>query len=88
MCPYLSMLIMLIDWRGPKLATRGRSPDPAGLGRGVREGVLTLTLDRPAQRNALDRQSVETLGRQVGVARTDPTIRVVVVCGPGSVFSA
>ncbi len=54
-----------------------------------REGpVLTLTLDRPDRRNALGPALMEELAGRVGEAEADDRVRVVVLAGAGSAFSA
>jgi len=50
--------------------------------------VLLITLDRPAQRNALNRQMWRELRDAFAQAQDDPTVHVVVVTGSGSAFSA
>ncbi len=50
------------------------------------QGVLWLTMNRPAQRNALDRALGEELLRALEDAETDPQARVVVLTGAGSAF--
>jgi enoyl-CoA hydratase len=49
-------------------------------------GVLRLTLDSPANRNALSRQLVGELGAQLTTAATDAQVRVVVLTHAGSTF--
>jgi methylglutaconyl-CoA hydratase len=51
-------------------------------------GVVTLTLNRPDQRNALDPDLAEALTVAVEAASADPEVRVVVVTGAGSAFCA
>jgi methylglutaconyl-CoA hydratase len=54
-----------------------------------REGpVLTLTLDRPDRRNALGPSLMEELAGRIGEAEADDDVRVVVLAGAGSAFSA
>jgi methylglutaconyl-CoA hydratase len=48
--------------------------------------VLTLTLDSPANRNALSRQLVEELADGLAQGSSDPSIRLIVLTGTGSVF--
>ncbi|MBV8970803.1 MAG: enoyl-CoA hydratase/isomerase family protein [Sphingomonadaceae bacterium] len=48
----------------------------------------TLTLDRPAKRNALDLAMWEELPRLVAAVMLDPGVRVLVVTGAGGAFSA
>ena len=52
----------------------------------VAGGVGTITLDSPANRNALSRQLVADLDRHLTAALADPTVRVVVLTGSGTVF--
>ncbi len=51
-------------------------------------GILRLTIDRPAVRNALNHEVVETITSAVAAAGRDPAIRVVVLAATGTVFSA
>ena len=53
-----------------------------------RDGVATLTLDRPEVGNALDDALVARLGEALAAAAADSAVRVVVVTGAGKVFSA
>src|SRR3989442_2957704 len=52
------------------------------------DGIATLTLDRPAVGNALADALVARLGEALAACAADPAVRVVVVTGPGKVFSA
>jgi len=52
------------------------------------DGVVTLTLDRPEVGNALDDALVARLGEALGAAAADQAVRVVVLTGAGTVFSA
>ena len=54
----------------------------------VEDRVLTLTLNRPEQRNALDEASFAMLVEQLGRAERDPAIRAVVLAAAGRHFSA
>lgn len=55
----------------------------------ARDGdVLTVTLNRPARRNAFDRGSRDGLLAALDVARWDPTVRTVVWRGAGPSFCA
>lgn len=49
----------------------------------VRDGIATLTIDRPERRNALSWAVIEGLRRRVAEAREDPEVRVVVLTGAG-----
>lgn len=51
-------------------------------------GVLRLTLDRPAARNAIDDAMTEVLVAELAGAATDDAVRVVVVQGAGDDFCA
>jgi len=53
-----------------------------------RDGVATLTLDRPEVGNALDDAVVARLGDALAESAADSAVRVVVVTGAGRVFSA
>jgi enoyl-CoA hydratase/carnithine racemase len=52
------------------------------------DGVLTLTLDRPERRNALDVTTITNLRDRLVVAGEDRAARVVVLAGAGGAFSA
>ena len=49
----------------------------------VRDGVATLTIDRPERRNALSWTVISGLRAYVARARTDPDVRVLVLTGAG-----
>jgi len=49
-------------------------------------GVTTVTLDSPANRNALSAQLMRELLEGLGAALTDPAVRVVVISHTGPVF--
>ncbi|MFC5138096.1 enoyl-CoA hydratase/isomerase family protein [Actinomycetospora rhizophila] len=51
-------------------------------------GVLTLTLNRPQRRNALDMASWQALHAQLSAARDDDAVRAVVITGAGGAFCA
>jgi 2-(1,2-epoxy-1,2-dihydrophenyl)acetyl-CoA isomerase len=51
-----------------------------------REGVATVSLDRPERRNALDRRTLEQLLDALESIRGDAAARVVVVRGAGGAF--
>ena len=53
-----------------------------------RGGVLHLTLDRPAQFNALSDELLTALQSAFDAAARDPSIRVIVLGGAGRAFSA
>lgn len=54
----------------------------------VRGGVATITLNRPANRNALSEELVNSLAANLDAALDDPAARVVVLTGSGTVFCA
>lgn len=51
-------------------------------------GVVTLTLDRPARKNAFDDALIAALHDQLDHLADDPALRVLVLTGAGSAFSA
>ena len=51
-------------------------------------GVLTLTLNRPAKRNALDTATLDGLAEGLARAELEPAVRVVVIRGAGNDFCA
>lgn len=54
----------------------------------TRDGVATLTLNRPEKRNALDRATLDALAAAVRAVEADAEARVVVLRGAGPAFSA
>jgi methylglutaconyl-CoA hydratase len=52
------------------------------------DGVLTLTLNRPAKRNALDSVLIESLHRELDRAELEPGVRVLLLRGAGEDFCA
>jgi enoyl-CoA hydratase/carnithine racemase len=64
------------------------SVDERPLLEAVDEGVLTLTLNRPEQRNALDGALRDALARALDEAASDPEVRAVVLTGAGGAFCA
>jgi enoyl-CoA hydratase/carnithine racemase len=51
-------------------------------------GVLTLTLNRPERRNAIDPVLRDALAAALDAAATDPAVRGVVIAGAGGAFCA
>jgi len=49
----------------------------------VREGILYVTIDRPKVLNALNAQTVEEIGRAFQAARSDDSVRAVILTGSG-----
>lgn len=54
----------------------------------LRDGVATITLNRPARRNALDDETRNALARQIDQIERDRTVRAVVLTGSDGVFCA
>jgi len=54
----------------------------------VAGGVLTLTLNRPAARNALSRAMLDALAQLLADAEADPAIGAIVITGAGGAFCA
>jgi len=52
-----------------------------------RDGVATLTLNRPRQFNAISQEMLDALLRELEAIKVDASVRVVVVAGAGSAFS-
>ncbi len=52
----------------------------------VTDGVMTLTINRPDKRNAIDRAVLDGLEAGLGRARRDPEVRVLVLRGAGGVL--
>jgi enoyl-CoA hydratase/carnithine racemase len=51
-------------------------------------GVATITINRPARKNALADEHFAELGRLAAEVRDDPAVRVVVITGAGGEFCA
>ena len=51
-------------------------------------GIATLTLNRPAQRNALARELMSAVEQELAALAEDRSVRVVVIAASGPVFSA
>ena len=56
--------------------------------RDLQDGICTLTLNRPRQRNALSRDLILALIRELDEIAQDAAIRVVILAGNGPVFSS
>lgn len=54
----------------------------------VADGVMTLTINRPDKRNAIDKAVLDGLEAGLGRARKDPDVRVLVLRGAAGYFSA
>ena len=61
------------------------SPDPVALYE-VSEGVARITLNRPAKRNALNDELIESLKTLLNRAHVDDEVKVIVLTGAGSDF--
>src|SRR3546814_15358580 len=69
------------------------APDDTGLNesallRTLSDGVLTLSLNRPARLNALDSPLFDRLRDAAAEAAVDPQVRVVLLRGAGRAFSS
>ena len=47
------------------------------------EGIAKITIDRPEVRNAFRPQTLQELQRAFDIARDDPEVGVIVLCGQG-----
>jgi len=54
----------------------------------VDTGVLTLTLNRPQQRNSLSRALIGALDDAIAASANDPAVRVIILAGNGPGFCA
>lgn len=52
----------------------------------VNDGIATLTMNRPASRNALSRDMVQAMHAALTAYATDPAIRLIVLTGAGQAF--
>src|SRR4051812_39682792 len=55
-------------------------------GTGALDGVVLVTLDLPGRRNMMSAAMTGSWARAMGVLRTDPAVRAVVVTGAGTAF--
>ena len=53
-----------------------------------RDGVAWLTMNRPAARNALSMDLMTAMDAALAAIEHDPSVRVAVIAGAGSAFSA
>jgi enoyl-CoA hydratase/carnithine racemase len=70
------------------LSSDARNGEISTLRSDVHDGVLTLTLDRPAQRNALNDQLRAELAQQLDEAARAPGVRAVILTGANGAFCA
>lgn len=54
--------------------------------RDLSDGILTLTIDRPGARNALDRATVDALHAALDAAEKDAGVGAVILTGAGDIF--
>ena len=66
----------------------GSSAAPATLLANEEQGVLTLTLNRPDKRNAIDPELRDALAAAIDAAAGDAAVRGVVLAGEGGAFCA
>lgn len=52
----------------------------------INDGIATLTMNRPASRNALSRDMVQAMHAALTAYATDPAIRLIVLTGAGQAF--
>ena len=52
------------------------------------QGVATLTIDRPAKKNAITGEMYEQFVAHLGTAAADPAVRAVLITGAGGTFTA
>ena len=62
--------------------------DPAPVDRTLADGILTVTLNRPDARNAIDGAMAAALREAFEAAADDAAVRAVVLTGAGGAFSA
>src|SRR6476646_1094402 len=55
--------------------------------RAQENGVVTLTMNRPRQFNAIPMRMLEAMQSELDAIKADPAVRVVVIAGAGSAFS-
>jgi enoyl-CoA hydratase/carnithine racemase len=55
--------------------------------RSIDGGVVTLTMNRPKQFNAISVRMIEAMQRELDEIRSDQRVRVVVIAGAGTAFS-
>jgi enoyl-CoA hydratase/carnithine racemase len=80
-------MVEAADLDRPAAAADSAPPEPVLL-RSDAEGVAGLALNRPDAYNALSRELLGALQRELEQIRTDPSVRVVVITGKGRAFCA
>jgi enoyl-CoA hydratase/carnithine racemase len=73
--------------RDHEQAVEESAPQPVLL-RSDAEGVVGLTLNRPAAYNALSRELLAALQAELDRIKEDPSVRIVVITGTGKAFCA
>ncbi|MEM7212896.1 MAG: enoyl-CoA hydratase [Pseudomonadota bacterium] len=54
----------------------------------LKDGILTLTMNRPERKNALSRPMLGEMARLLEMGELDPDVRVIVLTGAGGAFCA
>ena len=72
----------------PAMCYARRMSDPVVLTELDESGVLTVTMNRPARRNAFNSEAFLALGHVFAQASSDPTVAVVLLTGAGDDFSS
>lgn len=70
------------------MTTTATHPDEPMLVREDRDGICTLTLNRPQARNALSRPLMSAVYQEMTRLRDDPSVKVVVLAANGPAFCA
>ena len=52
------------------------------------DGVLTISFNRPAKKNAITAAMYQTMADALKQAESDPGVRVIVICGQENIFTA
>ncbi len=71
-----------------RTATAAQAEHGAPLVRTDGDGIATLTLNRPAQRNALSLALMDALRAELARIADDPAVKMVVIAGAGPAFCA
>lgn len=54
----------------------------------IRDGVAHMTLNRPASRNAMNRELLQSFSSAIERLQASPQVRFLIICGAGGHFSA
>src|SRR4030095_7273581 len=79
-------LARVLDQRADRGSARMTASAPEGVAIESRDGVLHLTLDRPAHKNTLHPAAIRGVVAALEAAATDDALRVVHLTGRGSDF--